>query len=147
MAGRPPFYDTPEDLEKAVQLYFESLDKYNNDGKLIYTKTPTVAGLAYHLGFEDRQSIYDQKNRNEQFSCILKKAVLFIESVHEENLVTGKSATGSIFWLKNHNWQDVQNINASTVSNVIDTSKLSQEKQDALADALIDIFNPKKDDE
>ncbi len=113
-AGQPPYYKNAEELKTAIEAYFKSLEHETKaeDGSVTVdiVRSPTVAGLAYALGFMDRQSIYDQKDRNEEFSCIIKRAVLYIESYHEGNLTDGKSPTGSIFWLKNHGWTDMQEI-------------------------------------
>lgn len=91
--GRPLKYKDSEELEIAIQEYFD------ND-----PKNPTVTGLAYHLGFASRQSLYDYEDRP-NFSYTIKRAVLFIESKHESMLYTN-SPTGSIFWLKNRGWKD-----------------------------------------
>ena len=95
--GRPLKYETVQELEEAIDSYFKWTEEEN-------TRRPTVTGLAYHLGFESRQSLYDYKERNE-FSYTIKRSVLFIESLHEANLF-GSSASGSIFWLKNRDWSD-----------------------------------------
>jgi hypothetical protein len=91
--GRPPFYDNVEDLQSAIDMYFSE-----NPEK------PTVTGLAYFLGFQDRKSIYEYKDKIE-FTHTIKRAVLRIESKHEEKLYES-SASGSIFWLKNRDWKD-----------------------------------------
>ena len=94
MATPKPKYNI-EELQEKIDEYFES-----NPEK------PTVTGLAYFLGFESRQSLYDYKDRPES-SYTIKKAVLKIESKHEERLYENGS-TGSIFWLKNRDWKDKQ---------------------------------------
>jgi hypothetical protein len=99
MAGQPPKYKTPEELQSVIDEWFESFDGHKG-------ANPTMSGLAYHLGFADRQSLYDYKGR-EAFSCTIKRAILKIESLHENNLY-GTSPTGSIFWLKNRDWKDKQ---------------------------------------
>lgn len=97
--ARPLKYKTPEDLESAVYEYFQ---KRGGEGQ----KPPTISGLALHLGFEDRQSIYDYKERP-KFSHIIKKALLLIED-YAESVLLGEEGvkTGAIFWLKNHKWID-----------------------------------------
>ena len=103
MAAPTPKY-TVEELEQMIEQYFLS-----NPDK------PTVTGLAYFLGFESRQSLYDYKNREES-SYTIKKAVLRIESKHEEKLYES-AAAGSIFWLKNRDWKDKQetDLNVNTL--------------------------------
>jgi len=90
--GRPSVYTNPGDLEAAVQEYFAI------EGK------KTVTGLAYHLGFESRQSLYDYEQKGE-FSYIIKRAKLQVEIMYEESL-SGTTPTGSIFALKNMGWKD-----------------------------------------
>lgn len=106
-------------MQKAIDEYFEEhgdrpllddegmplLDK--NGNVIMMTNPPTVSGLALHLGFLDRQSIYDYAKRNDGFSCTIKKAVMKIEAYAEAHLYMGKP-TGAIFWLKNHRWVDKQ---------------------------------------
>jgi DNA-packaging protein gp3 len=106
--GRPPFYETVDDLENAIEGYFLTLEKVDKDGNPLPSKPPTVAGLAYALGYADRSSLYSQTGRGEEFSYILKKTILYIESFHETALYEASHPTGSIFWLKNHGWMDKQ---------------------------------------
>jgi hypothetical protein len=91
--GRPAHYTTPGDLEAKVQEYFADPD----------TK-PTITGLAYHLGFESRQSLYDYEQKGE-FSYIIKRARLRVEMGYENDL-RGNNAAGPIFALKNMGWKD-----------------------------------------
>lgn len=92
--GRPAVYTEPGDLQAAVEEYFAGIE----DGK------PTITGLAYHLGFESRQSFYDYE-KNSDFSYIIKRARLRVEVGYEESLRTN-NPTGSIFALKNMGWKD-----------------------------------------
>jgi len=71
-----------------------------------------VSGLAYFLGFESRQSLYDYEKRSE-FSYIIKRARLRIESEYEKKL-SYKHPVGSIFALKNMGWADKQEIDHTT---------------------------------
>lgn len=93
MMGRPRVYDTVEELDEAIQSYFDE------NGEDL-----TIPGLAYHLGFASRQSIYDYKE-NELFSYSIKRAILKIESVYAKKL-SGQNVTGVIFALKNMGWKD-----------------------------------------
>lgn len=91
--GRPPVYATAEELYTAIDEYFKEC--------LVEERKPTLAGLAYDLGYVSRQSIYDQEKRGDSFSYCIKRARLKIESYHEERLYeTG--ATGSMCWLNNN---------------------------------------------
>lgn len=95
LGGKPALFESAEALLEAITAYFDSLDDGEN------TKPPTMAGLAYALGFESRQSMYDYENRSEPYSYVVKRARLAIERHHESRL-SGTTPTGSIFWLKNH---------------------------------------------
>jgi hypothetical protein len=96
MAGRPPTYDNAEQLQAMTDEYFKSLA----DSK----EPATITGLAYFLGFESRQSFYDYQN-SEEFSYTIKRARLRIEQTYEAKL-SGNSAAGPIFALKNLGWSD-----------------------------------------
>jgi hypothetical protein len=111
--GRPPIFDSPEQMEKAIEDYFNPIVTTSietNHGSLPIKEErkqrekATVTGLALHLGFESRQSIYDYKE-NEQFSYIIKRALLYIENCYEVALY-GNNVTGPIFALKNMGWKD-----------------------------------------
>lgn len=97
-AGRPPIFEDAGSLQGAIDAYFEATD---------FSKI-TLTGLAYDLGFESRQSLYDYEKR-EEFSYIIKRARLFIESAYETKL-SGKEVGGAIFALKNMGWKDKQEV-------------------------------------
>jgi hypothetical protein len=96
MAGRPRIYESVEELEQKCEEYFAQTEK------------PAVTGLALFLGFADKTTLYEYRDRPE-FSYPIKKALTRIELYHEEGL-TENSVTGRIFALKNMGWSDkVQN--------------------------------------
>lgn len=118
--GRPPHFETPEDLQKEIDKYLKNCP----DKKVIVTKkgdkieipTPTISGLCYYLGFESRQSFYDYEKKDGDiedsessnklgFSYTIKRARLFIEKEYESLLSTNAYA-GAIFALKNFGWVD-----------------------------------------
>jgi len=99
--ARPRIWDNIEDLEKAIDEYFNQ-----------WAGRVTITGLALHLGFESRQSIYDYE-KNGQFSYTIKKGRLRVENYYELNLL-GDHTTGAIFALKNFGWADNQNVNVKT---------------------------------
>ena len=96
--ARPRVIETPEEFEAKAEGYF--MDCALSD------RPPTVAGLAYALGFASRFSFYDYE-KEPGFSHAVKRARLMIEA-HHEGRMSGNSPTGSIFWLKNHGWADKQ---------------------------------------
>lgn len=99
-AGRPPMWTDPKALEQSVEEYF----KDNN--------SPTWTGLALHLGFESRKSLWEYGKKPE-FSNPIKRALLRIEESYERGL-RDKNAAGSIFALKNFDWKDKQEIDQKT---------------------------------
>ena len=105
MAGRPLKFKTAKEMQEAIDSYFAQ-----------HPERPTISGLAIHLGFVDRQSMYDYKDRP-AFSDTIKAAVSRIEAKHEENIYT-TGAAGSIFWLKNRGWTDQQQIQHSGGINI-----------------------------
>ena len=98
-AGRPPVWDNPEELEKAIDAYFNE------------PQTHTWTGLALHLGFESRQSLNNYLDKPEFFYSI-KKALTKIEQKYENELF-GRNPAGAIFALKNFGWKDKQEVEQS----------------------------------
>lgn len=123
--GRPALFKDAEELQTKIDEYFESLIYVDSD-KQEQSKTPTLSGMAYFLGFCDRQSLYDYKGKDE-FSCIIKRSRLFIESYYEENL-SGRNPTGSIFWLKNAGWKDKTEVDSVSVNLTSDLTDDEKEK-------------------
>lgn len=101
MVGAPPKYETPEELEKAVNEYLSVTPQQNL----------TITGLALYLGFESRQSIYDYEEKD-QFSYIVKRAKLHVEYAYECKL-SGNNPSGPIFALKNMKWDDKTQVDHS----------------------------------
>lgn len=94
--GRPRIYEGEEDLDAAVQSYIDLCKEEK--------KKPTVTGATIHLGFCDKTTLYDYRDR-EEFSHSIKRLLLFVENGYEESLHT-TTVTGSIFALKNMGWKD-----------------------------------------
>lgn len=94
--GRPPVYESPELMQQAITLFFKTCEAEK--------KQPTITKLCYALGFESRQSFYDYEEKPD-FSYIIKRARLWVESGYEEGLQNA-ACTGAIFALKNMGWRD-----------------------------------------
>lgn len=108
-------------MQAAIDDYFEPLtDMYEQKNGILVKQgqkketrqNPTITGLAYHLGFESRQSLYDYEDI-EEFSCIVKRARLRVEMGYEESL-RGNNVAGSIFALKNMGWKDQTQMDMTT---------------------------------
>lgn len=108
--GRPMKFRSPEELQKAVDNYFLNPTHYKEvksarTGEWVKVPILTICGLAYSLGFLDRQSFYDYANRKDEYSCIIRAARMIIEGSYEADLRDGNVA-GVIFALKNMGWRD-----------------------------------------
>ena len=107
MAGRPPKWSSPEELQKQIDKYFQECEA--NDEPL------TITGLAMALDtYRDVLMDYQEKD---EFSNTIKKAKQKIENAYEKRLIKyGRS--GDIFALKNFNWTDKQEIEANVSANI-----------------------------
>ena len=108
-------YTTNKELVERIDDYFNSLEE---TGKL-----PTITGLAYHLGFSSRQSIYEYQE-NPTFGDSVKRARLAIEASLEQYLLNSKTPAGIIFSLKNMGWSDQQKLDITTNGQSIGVVKL-----------------------
>jgi len=132
-AGRPPAFESADELQVKIDLYFKSLEYIDPETERERMDPATITGLALALGFCSRQSMYDYEKK-EKFTYTIKNARLRVENSYEQHLF-GKSAGGAIFGLKNMGWSDKQEIESNvTVSGnpVIifgDTSKKDNEEE------------------
>jgi hypothetical protein len=96
--GRPPKFESPEQLEKAWIAYVADCK-----GRGVPL---TMSGLAVSLGI-DRKTLVNYSSKKEFFP-IIKKYRDLVESMYEEMLATRKnSVAGLIFILKNNwGWKD-----------------------------------------
>ncbi len=107
--GRPRIVETPEEFDRLVAEYI---------AQRAAAKRPlTYSGMAHHLGFSDRQSLYDYE-RLEGFSGTVKRARLLIDDEYECRL-SGNNVAGSIFALKNHGWSDKQEVTVTEKKYVV----------------------------
>ena len=119
--GRPPIYETKEELQKLIDDYFEECNGnpfFDDDGKpwrtdkgyIIYRvppKPPTVTGLALALGLASRQALLNYQNR-EEFNDTVTRAKLRIEEYAEQRLFDRDGVNGAKFSLINNfkGWRD-----------------------------------------
>jgi len=109
--GRPPMYNTPEELQAKIEEYFEGgFRKVRRivGGKEVEMPKITISDLVLFLGFCDRHSFYEYEKKPE-FTHTIKRARSMIEREYEDRL-TENNPAGAIFALKNFNWTDKQEI-------------------------------------
>lgn len=108
--GRPRLYDNPEEFAEKVGAYFVACEADS--------KRPTLSGLSYALGFEDRETFSNYAGYGEGFSRTVKRAKLLIADWLEQRLTDKNFFTpGIIFDLKNnHGWKDKTEQEVTVVS-------------------------------
>jgi len=113
VGGRPPKFETTEQLETKIIEYFDTcVIEYDHEGNWVSGSRPTVTGLTLFLGFADKKSLRQYKAK-EGFAPLIKRALTAVEMSYEENL-NSKFATGSIFALKNMDWKDQSQTDITT---------------------------------
>lgn len=132
--GRPRLYDDAKVFADQVDAYFALCAQDE--------KRPTLSGLSYALGFEDRETFSNYAGYGEGFSRTVKRAKLLIADWLEQRLTDKNTFTpGIIFDLKNnHGWKDtsqqeVSGPNGGPVQQAhsLDTSNLDDAQLRALA--------------
>ena len=99
--GRPPTFDTPEDMENKCQEYFEyCIEK---------AEKPTITGLTLYVGFCSRSSWTPYQEKKE-FSHIVKRAKLTVENSYENS-----ATTFDMFALKNMGWSDKTEVEQTVI--------------------------------
>lgn len=100
--GRKKKYKTVEELQKAVDAYFESCE--------FGGKPVTISGLCLYLGV-DRTTLWNYQDIDGRYLNTIKQAKLRCENYVEEALYKGDIAPNAgIFALKNYGWTDKQEI-------------------------------------
>lgn len=121
--GRPRIYNDVEELSRACEQYFTKC--------LETALRPTVTGLALWLGFADKTTLYEYRDRQE-FSYSIKTSLTMIENALEQKL-ENNSVAGIIFALKNMGWKDKQELDVRTPEGVMVNYNL-QKGNDPLPD-------------
>ena len=118
-AGRPPKYKTPEEMQKVIDEYFESVTYQDDKGRVICQ--PTMTGLANALDLS--RAALCGYNKKDEFLNTIKKARAKVEESLEHHLY-GNSVTGAIFNLKNNfGWKDKQEVDQNTTISVVEVPK------------------------
>jgi hypothetical protein len=128
--GRPPFFHTPEEMQKKIDEYFELCkgeplcdkegnvltDKYGSP-VIVGARPLTVTGLALALGFTSRQALLNYQEKDE-FVDTITRAKSIVEQYAEERLFDKEGANGAKFSLTNNfkGWSDKPIITADVNS-------------------------------
>lgn len=99
--GRPLKIESPEQMEKILNEYFET----TAENKI------TLTGICLALDL-DKNNFYEYEKR-EGYEKIVKRARMIVENSYEMSL-RENGRTGDIFALKNFGWKDKQEIEQST---------------------------------
>jgi len=91
--GRPPMYKTAAEMQVKIDEYFENNQYYN------------TVDLAVHLGFRDKQSLYDYRKKPE-FSYSIERAILRIEGYQCRCLQNGNVAGAKFTLINNFGWKE-----------------------------------------
>ena len=93
--GRPPKFTCVEDIEIAIEAYFQDCVEDRD-----HPKPFTMSGLALSLDM-DRKTLLNYSNKEEYFPTI-KRARDRVENDVETRLLSGQAVAGAIFNLKNN---------------------------------------------
>jgi hypothetical protein len=116
--GSPAFYDSPEEMAREIDQYFEYIKGEQGEQEItqgkkkvkvkVWIREPeptSITGLTLYLGFATLQSLDDYCKKGPKFAEIIKRGKLRVANRYERNL-SGDKPTGSIFALKNMGWSD-----------------------------------------
>ena len=152
--GRPPLFETVEQLEGLINGYFEScFGKDENDNK-IQLRPITIEGLAYDIGC-DRKTIHNYKGRKDingkNFFFVIKRAIDRCQVSLVEHAMTARNPAGAI-WLGCNNYdyvnktdihvsQELEQLNAHDVKKMIeeksrDNCKLLESRVECIGNSV-----------
>lgn len=139
--GRPPMYNSKEEIQEKIDKYFEDCKGTvltNKDGDILVDKNGlpivinekplTITGLAIALGFNSRQTLLNYQGK-EEFMDTITRAKAKVEQYAEERLFDKDGANGAKFSLANNfeGWKEKQQIDAEVNSKVNINIELSDE--------------------
>ena len=100
--GRPPKFESPEQLQELIDNYFNSPDcDY------------TITGLILECGC--LRETWSEYKKKPEYSDTIKRASAEVERAYEARLQS-TTPTGSIFALKNMGWRDQQEVDIKDVT-------------------------------
>jgi len=117
--GKKAKYGTPQEMQKKIDEYFQKFEErepltdrngrvlLDKEGNIVYTQgIPTSSGLALHLGFTSRCSLFDYIQKP-TFADVIKHARLRLQNFWEPLLAT-KYYQGAKYFCSNMSdgWQE-----------------------------------------
>lgn len=109
---RKPLYDTPEELQAAVDAYFRhcaGVPVFDSDGFPVKDAhgrevrkgaiPPTVTGLSLFLGFASRKGLHRQGERGPEWRFVVQRARARCELYTEERLYYCDTYKGAAYML------------------------------------------------
>jgi hypothetical protein len=161
--GRRPLYETPEQLQAAVDEYFRKCEGVPVDDKngVPVTKRngrqlraeevpPTLTGLALCCGYKNRETFTRQKNRSAAFNDVVLVARLRIADYYERALMDSDTFDGAAFMLsmafgwRKRKAEEQEPPKVVILNRTADQKKAAQESQDGSTmahDLRIDLMN------
>lgn len=104
MLGRPPIWETQEQLDEVISEYFA--DQMDDDGRWI--KPPTISGMALYLGV-DRKTIVNY-GKKEAFFHTIARARRICENFVETRLLTQNNNNLKFVAINNYDWKEKQTV-------------------------------------
>lgn len=100
--GRPRFFETPEDFQKAVDSYSDTISHKDKDGRRVYTQMPTLSSLPAFFGCS-KETIRATVSRSAKYSDLYNVYKSVCEYHLEKALYSDISSVhGVIFTLRRH---------------------------------------------
>ena len=141
LGGRPPLYETPEQMQIVIDDYFKQCDGQvlkDDDGNTVFDKygkpvfigmkAYTVTGLALALGFTSRQALLNYQHKK-AFVDTVTRAKMRCQEYAENRLYDKEGSNGAKFSLSNNfGWaekSEIINTNNNTNTAQIDLSGFS----------------------
>ncbi len=141
--GRPPYFESAEQMQELIDKYFEDCDGKpfldedgnpvrNKYGKIIRDdrRPYTITGLALALGFNSRTSLLNYEGK-EEFVNTIMRAKSRVERYAEERLYDKDGSNGAKFSLANNfkDWSEKQTIEADVKNTMNITVELVDDEE------------------
>ena len=98
--GRPRLYQSHDEFADKVESYFDEVEANG--------KKPTLAGLCYFMGFDDKESFTHYSTYGVEFSRTVKRVKMRMEDDRQQSLLSKDKFTPGIALdlQNNHGWRN-----------------------------------------